>query len=459
MKPTTLSRLSQWMGIHSDEPTEVSSVVIDSRQAGPGSLFVALPGQRTDGHNFAAQALEQGASVLVSRPEFEGKRVLKVADTLTALQSLARSYLKQHGAKVVAVTGSNGKTTTKDMTAAVLSSEILTHSSHGNFNNEIGLPLSILAMDGLCDVLVLEMGMRGPGQISALTDIAPPDVGVITNIGPVHLELLGSLDAVADAKGEMLQAVGPKGIAVLNKDDALVREQWRKHRCPVLWTSAENRDAGLYASDVSVDATGRAGFTAHFEGDSSRVQLPVAGTHNISNALLALGAGICLGVDLDCGTAALTAATISPRRLDIYPSQNGCLVINDAYNASPASMRSAMETAAMCRVDGQKLAVVGDMLELGEECPRAHRELGGQLAAAFDTVLFVGRYGGFVGEGLSEAGFPSDRFFWVAAVSDAEEILKAEIKSGDLVLLKGSRGVELERLEPLLERNNDHVDL
>lgn len=451
MKAIPLWLAAQWMGSACSSRRDISHVTIDSREAGPHSLFFALPGTRVDGHRFVDEVLALGGCAVVSEDVGSSSQVIKVDDTLQALQRLARCYLAEQQPLVVGITGSNGKTTTKDFTAAVLQGNYSVHATAGNYNTEIGLPLTILGMEEHHNALVLEMGMRGAGQIAALTAIAPLDVGVITNIGPVHLELLGSLDAVAAAKGEILTGIKSSGVAVLNGDDERVRAQWQLWGGHAVWASSFQDNQDVYASDLQIDPFGYPEFVVHYQGTSSPVKLSLPGRQNVSNAVLALAVGVVCGVPLEAGTHALAAASSSPMRMQIVRGQTGCVVINDAYNASPASMEAAIATAAQMQAAGAKIAVLGDMLELGDLAPSSHIEAGQQAAQVFDEIIFVGRFGGFFREGLLREGFSMDGFAWVNKTVDAMDWVQQRSKRGNLILLKASRGVGLEVLLPTLE--------
>ncbi len=451
MKRTPLAVAARWLGVQCSSERAISHVTVDSRQVGPGSLFFALPGSRTDGHQFVEEVLAAGGCAVVSQFVTDDPHVMTVDDTLQAMQTLATHYLSQHNPLVVGITGSNGKTTTKDFTKAVLSSKYCVHATAGNFNNEIGVPLTILSMDEPDDALVLEMGMRGSGQIAALTKMAPLDVAVITNIGPVHLELLGSLEAVADAKGEILRGLKPGGTAVLNGDDQRVREQWEVWRGPAFWTSSFQQNQDLFASDLQIDSRGYPEFNVHFRNTTQRVRLPLPGRHNVSNAVAALGVGVQCGIPLDQGADALQTASSSPMRMEVFTVSTGCLVVNDAYNASPASMEAALSTVEQMGAVGIKAGVLGDMLELGGLAPASHAQAGRHAAKVFDEILYVGRLGGFFREGLLEEGFPMEKFEWVTKVDDAVQWVKLRVEPGNIILFKASRGIGLESLLPVVE--------
>ncbi|HHY10789.1 MAG TPA: UDP-N-acetylmuramoyl-tripeptide--D-alanyl-D-alanine ligase, partial [Firmicutes bacterium] len=305
MEALTLSEIAKLTGGEANGAGTVGHVTIDSRLAKPGSLFVALPGEKVDGHQFVGEVLSQGGFALVKKGAHPGPGIVEVEDPLVGLQKLAKAYLKRFNIPVIAVTGSNGKTSTKDMIAQVLRARYVVHSTLGNYNNEIGVPLTVLSLKDHHEVLVVEMGMRGLGEIEHLTKICPPDLGVITNIGPVHLELLGSMGNIAQAKGELLEALGPEGTAVLNGDDPSVRGQARSFRGKTIYYGLDVANH-LIASSINPDAAGHASFQVSFEeGQAVQLRLAVPGVHNVWNACAALAVGLELGIPLEKGAQAL----------------------------------------------------------------------------------------------------------------------------------------------------------
>jgi UDP-N-acetylmuramoyl-tripeptide--D-alanyl-D-alanine ligase len=401
--------------------------VIDSRAAGPGDLFVGLPGERVDGGRFAAQALEAGAwGVLVGAerardlPPGAGA-VIAADDPLAALGALARAWRRELGAAVIGVTGSVGKTSTKDLLAAMLAPQRATVASRANFNTEIGLPLEVLAAPAGTEVLVLEMAMRGFGQIAELAAIAEPDVGVITNIGPVHLEQVGSLDGVARAKGELLGGLREGGAAVVPAGEATL-EPWIR-------------------PDLEVSRFGPGGDVA-FDGDAVvargkrlDLELPFTAAHQRTNALAAVAAALAVGVR----PQGRVAANFSALRGERVALPSGAEIINDCYNANPLSMRAALDDLAAQAPAGRRVAVLGDMLELGPEEERHHREVGEHAArSGVDVLVAVGPRAA-----VAAAAFDGESH----AVEDAgaaAELAAGLLRRGDLALVKGSRGVGLE---------------
>jgi UDP-N-acetylmuramoyl-tripeptide--D-alanyl-D-alanine ligase len=401
---------------------------MDSREVGPGDLFVGLPGSRADGGRFAAGALEAGAwGVLVGpswAPGLSGGAVLMADDPLAALGRLARGWRRALGARVIAVTGSVGKTSTKELLAALLAPARRVVASRANFNTDIGMPLEILAAPPGTDVLVLEAAMRGFGQIADLAAISEPDVGVITNIGPVHLEQVGSLEGVARAKAELLSDVD---VAVVPAGEALLD--------PYLagLTVVRFGDGG----DVWLD-----GDTVVASGERLDLELGFAARHHRVNALAAVAAALAVGVrpsgQVEAPTGGLRGERVS--------LEGGAVVINDCYNASPLSMRAALEELSAEPASGRRIAVLGDMLELGEREAELHREVGREAAAfGVDLLITVGpRAAAMLDEFDGESYAVADAF---EAASLAGELVEA----GDVMLVKGSRGVGLEVVAEALE--------
>jgi UDP-N-acetylmuramoyl-tripeptide--D-alanyl-D-alanine ligase len=445
-------------------------ITIDSRRAGPGDLFVGLRGGRSDGGEFAVQALQAGAWGVLVTPEHardaadagvEGN-VLAHPDPLAGLAALARAWRRELGAKgmrVVAITGSTGKTSTKDILAAILSAELRTVSSPQNFNTEIGLPLAILAAPSDTEVLVLEMAMRGAGQIAELTAIAEPDVGLIVNVGPVHLELLGTLEAIAAAKAELIAGLREGATVVIPVDEPLLAPHLRAELRTVTFGDGGDFALELAPSAEPTDPAGQGSLVVIREARSPQ-QPPAHGTgaaaaaagerivlepsfrqeHNVRNLLAAVAAARALGVAAH-GPLNVRFSALRGERLVL---DGGVVLINDCYNANPMSMRAAIDDLAEM-APARRVAVLGDMLELGPEAPRFHREIGEHASArGVELLVTVGTMGAqtrsaFSGEAHS-----------VADAQGAAELLKGLLREGDTVLVKGSRGVGLERVAEVL---------
>ncbi len=428
-------------------------VVIDSRLATPDALFVALPGDRVDGHDFAATAAAGGATAaLVSRPTGANLTEIQVDDPLRALAALARAQVdaaRARGLRTVAITGSSGKTSTKDLLAQVLEAAGPTVAPRGSFNNEIGAPLTALKVTPETRYLVAEMGARGPGHIRSLTGIVPPDVGVVCNVGSAHLGEFGSVDGIAQAKGELVEAVPADGWAVLNADDPRVLAMAPRTSGRVLLVSPTARpesEHAVWAEDVQADGQERYGFALCATGAQPQpVQLQVTGLHMVANAVCAAGAAVALGVPLDVVAEALSGATTrSAWRMEVRERPDGVTIVNDAYNANPDSVRAALDTVsrmAAARPNARLFAVLGDMLELGPNAAEEHSAIGRYAGeAGADLVLAIGEHADELVSGAVAGGADARR---VDEKTEAAAQL-ADLRRGDVVLVKASRGVGLE---------------
>ncbi len=432
--------------VGADPATPVTSVVIDSRAAGPGALFAALPGSHADGHDYAPAALAGGAAgVLAARP-VPVAHVL-VDDVVAGLSRLAAAQRELLvGTRVVAVTGSSGKTTTKDLLAAVLERGGECVSATGSFNNEIGTPLTMLRAGVATRFLVLEIGARGPGQVAALAAVARPHAGVVLNVGSAHVGEFGSPDAIAATKGELAEAASD--YVVLNHDDTRVRAMADRARARVLMVSATGSPAAdLRAERVEVGPDGRARFSVRWEGAAADVALQVLGAHQVANALAAAAVGVAEGLDLAVVADALgEAAPRSRWRLELTRTPGGVTVLNDAYNANPESMRAALDTLlALAGTSARPIAVLGEMRELGEESPAAHADLGRLVARSGVAVLVVVGAGARAIHDAANAERPG-MSSWVPEARAAGELLGGVVSAGDVVLVKASRLAGLEQV-------------
>jgi UDP-N-acetylmuramoyl-tripeptide--D-alanyl-D-alanine ligase len=430
---------------------EVTSVAIDSRDVVPGSLFVALPGERTDGRRFVPAAFANGAAGVLVRDglDVDGPAVY-VRSTGEALMMLARDERARSEARVIAVTGANGKTSTKDMTAAVCSARYRTHASKESFNNEVGLPVTILGAAPDTEIVVAEMGARHVGDVAILCGIARPDLAVVTNVGVAHLEVFGSWERIVQASAEPVEALGPGGVAILNADDAVVAGYAERCEGRVV-TFGVTPDADIRAEDVALDSDGRASFVLTFTGDRVPVTLAVPGQHMVSNALAATAAGVTCGVTLAACGDALSRAVVSPWRMETFTTPDGVRIVNDAYNANPESMAAALRAARWMAGDGHLIAVLGAMAELGPIASREHERIG-ELAARIrvDRLIAVGALARPIATAGVREGVEPDN---VASYDDPDQALddvRRSARPGDLVLFKGSRVVGLERLAEAL---------
>ncbi|TAM89901.1 MAG: UDP-N-acetylmuramoyl-tripeptide--D-alanyl-D-alanine ligase [Jatrophihabitans sp.] len=424
-------------------PTAVvtGTVEFDSRRVGPGGLFLALRGDRVDGHDFVPAALAAGAvAALVTRP-VPGPHIL-VADGLAALAALAARVVRRLPATVVGVTGSSGKTSTKDLLAQLLGRLGPTVAPPGSFNNELGHPYTVLRAGTDTRFLVLENSARGIGHIRYLAAIAPPRIGVVLNVGSAHLGEFGSREAIARAKGELVEALPADGLAVLNADDPLVLGM-RGRTAARVRTFGRDPGADVRAEAVRADDLGRAGFTLVTQGTRAPVRLRLVGAHHIGNALAAAAVATECGMTVPEAADALTAAgPVSHWRMEVTERPDGAVVINDAYNANPESMRAALETLAAIAAarSARPVAVLGEMAELGPQGPTEHARTG-RLAVELGIARLVA-----VGEAARAYDTGTTGFRWVPDAAAALALLRAEIGPGDVVLVKASRAASLERI-------------
>ncbi|HEX6989148.1 MAG TPA: UDP-N-acetylmuramoyl-tripeptide--D-alanyl-D-alanine ligase [Bacillota bacterium] len=437
-----------------DPSTAVTGVSIDSRTLRPGDAFVALPGSRSDGHAFAAEAAARGAAALiVSRWPLPGALprplpVILVDDTLAALTRWAAAHRRRFDVPVVGVTGSVGKTTTKEMVAAVVGRRLRVLKSPGNFNNEIGVPLGILAWEQAHGAAVFELAMRGPGEIRRLCDLVQPGIGVVINVREVHLEGLGSLEAVAAAKAELIQALPASGAAVLNADDPLVRAMAARTGARLV-TFGLSSDALVRAEGLADDHPFRISFTLVWPRGRAPVAIPAAGRHLVHNALAAAAVALVLGLPAGDVVDGLAAFRPADRRLAIH-EVDGVTVIDDTYNASPTSLRAALDAAARLPRAGRLVVVLGDMLELGPAAGRAHREAGAWMAAEADLFLAVGAETAAAVAEARRCGMAPGAAQHFADRRELTEALRGLVREGDVVLVKGSRGMAMDEVADAL---------
>lgn len=422
--------------------------VVDSRRVTPGSLFVAVAGEHVDGHDFVDAALAAGAVATLATRAVPGPHVI-VEDPVEALGRLAQArlaVLREHGGlDVVAITGSQGKTSVKDLVAHVLATHGPTVAPEGSFNNELGVPLTVLRAGADTRHLVLEMGARGIGHIAHLCRIAPPDVAVALNVGSAHAGEFGSLERTAQAKGEIVEALGEGGTAVLNADDHRVAAMASRTRGRIV-TFGRAGDVRL-VGDVTLDDAGHPHFTAEVDGTEYDVTVPQLGRHHAMNALATLAIATSVGVPAaDAVRALATAGAHSPMRMERHETASGAVVVNDAYNANPESMAAALQALAEL-APGRGVAVLGEMLELGEDSDAAHERVGALAASlGLARVVAVGDGAAAIARGAGTIGTA------VPDVDAAVETVAASLGAGDVVLVKASRGVRLERVADALLR-------
>jgi UDP-N-acetylmuramoyl-tripeptide--D-alanyl-D-alanine ligase len=449
----TLGELADFCGgaLRGARDVAIDTVSTDTRALGPGALFVAVRGETYDGHDYAADALAHGAAaVLVSRASAApaGAAAIVVGDTVAALGELARAHRARFAGPVIGITGSNGKTTTKELCASVLEAAgRRVRRTPGNLNNHIGLPLSVLALSPEDEVLVVEMGMNHEGEIDHLARIAEPTVGAITNIAPAHLGPLGSLEAIARAKGELYARIRPSGVAVVNADDPnCVAQSARFAGTKLRFATAA--DADLRARSVRSES-GASRYTLECGAGSAEIRMGAPGLHLVEDGLCAAAAALAsgaLGADaIGAIRKGLESFTGVPGRAALRVSPDGLRLLDDTYNANPHSVARALETLAQLRAGQRAVAVLGDMLELGDQSEALHAEAGRKAAAVgVDVLVAVGALGREIARGAREAGLASTHE--CDDPDAAAELVRKHARAGDVVLVKASRGMRLERV-------------
>jgi len=423
------------------------SVVIDSREIKPDSVFFAIKGERLDGHQFVSQALETARGAVVSQvPENvpADKGIIRVADTTVALQNLARSIRQRYDFTLIAITGSAGKTTTKEMIATLAGSERRTFKSWGNFNNLIGCPLCIDNTPDDAEVVVSEMGMNHKGEIAQLAGLTHPDVGVYTNIGPVHIEFFGTIEKIAEAKRELLENVKPGGTIVLNADNPYVMNISRGFEGRKI-TYGIDHDADFRG--VNIRERGLLGTSFEVSGHTFELSLP--GRHNLENLLAAIAAARSIGISWEGISRGVQALKPAYHR-GIILDAGGATIYDDTYNSNPYALGRALTLLDQADVAGRRIAVIGDMLELGDKELDYHRDAGRAIPKSVDTVIGVGKRSRALLEGAAEAGFENETLHHFDDARGAGDFLQTFIRPGDLVLIKASRGIGLDRIVNML---------
>ena len=450
-----------------------SEAVIDSRLASEGSLFVALPGEKVDGHRFINQAVRTGAiAALVNRaqvaglaldaphavvtPEGGGLAEAKAGDvllvavenSLAALQRLAAYHRGLFTPTVIGITGSVGKTSTKEVVASVLRRKYRTLKNPRSYNNETTMPIALLELNGDHDVAVLEMGIYGPGDLTLLTSIARPLIGIVTNVGPSHMERMGSIDAVAQAKSELVQALPAEGIAILNYDDERVRAMAGLTKARV-FSYGLDPAADIWADQIVSRGLEGIAFRAHHAGESVTLKLPLLGRHSVHTALAAAAAGLVLGLGWDAIVEGLRDESAQLRLLAV-PGINGAILIDDTYNASPVSTLAALNLLA--DLDGRRIAVLGDMLELGPVEEESHRQVGRRAAETVQLLIVVGQRARWIGEEAVEYGMAPASVVTAQTNAEVVDLLRPLLQPGDYVLLKASRGAAMDDVVASLQQ-------
>lgn len=455
----TIRELAEMIRCEADNTAanvEFAGVSTDSRTVQPGNLFIPLVGETHDGHEYAKQAVESGAAAVLWQADREGAPagvpIIRVQDTLAALQELAAAYRRQLSVRIIGVTGSNGKTTTKDMIAACLATTYKVHKTQGNLNNHIGLPLTLLAMDEDTQMAVLEMGMSGLGEIELLSKIAAPETAVVTNIGEAHLMQLKSRERIAQAKLEILAGMPADGLLIYNGDEPLIIQTLESMDVPA---SMLRFRFGEQASNDYYPV----GIMQHQQSTSFKlnvpfspvITIPLPGKHNVLNALAAVAASKYMGVAEADIVKGLSELRVTGMRSEFLKAASGATVINDAYNASPTSMRAAIKMLQDLSARGRKIAVLGDMLELGERAEEFHREIGRLLDPdQIDYVLTYGKLAAYIAEEAAQR-YPEGHVRTYTDKTELAAALAGLMTESDLVLFKASRGMELEQIIRMIQ--------
>ncbi len=432
---------------------EINGVSTDTRTIKKGELFIPLVGEMFDGHYFVDEAIEKGASaVLIHRedakflPElFSEVAVVKVADTLRALQDLASFQRNRFNIPVVAVTGSNGKTTTKDMIALVLSEKFKVLKTQGNLNNEIGLPLTLLGLEDSHEVAVVEMGMNHLGEIHRLAEIARPNIGVITNIGVSHIQNLGTRENILKAKMEIFDFFTSEDKAILNGDDEFLSKIANELPYQIKYYGTSDI-ASIKAQDIKLLGEQGISYNLNIEGEIHPMEIPIPGKHNVYNSLAAAAVGSIMGIAMADIAKSLKSYRPGNMRLNIFTTDSNIKVIDDVYNASPDSMKASIEVLKDLG-QGRKIAILGDMLELGDYSQKGHTEVGEVVAhKGIDILITVGQESKFIGTGASSCGMDNRNIIHLESNKDVIEYLDTLIEQGDRILVKGSRGMKMEEI-------------
>lgn len=456
------------------ENQRISQVVIDSRQAGPHALFIALPGERADGHDYVADAFERGASAaLIHRtldvqcqtldvekvksagPE-PGSLIpdtltlpicIQVADCLAGLQHLASYWRSKFNPRVIGITGSVGKSSTKELTWAVLCRKFKTLKNPGNLNNEIGLPLTLLGLDESYERVVLEMGMYDLNEIRALCAIARPHVGVVTNVGPTHLERLKTIERIAQAKAELVEALPADGVAILNQDDPFVRRM-AQHTQARVFTYGLTPEADLWAEDIESEGLEGIRFVLHYQAEVIHAKVPLLGRHSVHTALRAAAVGLVEEMAWQEIMSGLQDSSVQLRLVSVR-GISGATLLDDTYNASPISTIAALNL--LDDLSGRKIAVLGDMAELGDYEEEGHRKVGCRVADTADLLVTVGPRAHLIAAEARACGLPPDSVIEVETNEQAIAHLRQIVRSGDIVLVKGSRAMAMEQIVAALQ--------
>jgi UDP-N-acetylmuramoyl-tripeptide--D-alanyl-D-alanine ligase len=426
----------------------------DSRLVSKGNIFVALQGEKFDGHNFLQAALDKGAAGVLVHDEQKIKQtgvntapaVIKVADTLAALGDLAHEWRRKFSIQVIGLTGSSGKTTTKEMMAAIIGQKKNVMKTEGNLNNLIGLPQTIFRINDEYELVILEMGTNTHGEIKRLTQIAEPDIGLITNIGPAHLEGFGSIDGVREEKGDLFYNMDKNGIAIINLDDEHVRiiaEKWKGRRI----TFGMSSNADVSAKDIGKNSAKGMHFNLVIGAKMQKVEMKIIGSHHVYNALAAAAGAKAVGINDEMIVDGLKAFHPFSGRMEIIKLRNGAYLLDDSYNANPSSVREALMTLKDLKNHHNCYVFLGDMLELGAAADEMHRRIGMLIATIGVNALFLqGDFSAVTAAGAMEGGLLSQNIYFSSASEENMNYLKKNLKKGDWILVKGSRRMQMEKI-------------
>jgi len=456
MPRLTFSQLAEMIGgrVIQGGDAVSTNVVIDSREVKEGSAFFAIKGERLDGHTFLPQALQTAAGAVVSEvPENTDKPLIQVDDTTKALQKLASAIRDRFPVTLIGITGSAGKTTTKEMISTLLATEKRVHKSWGNFNNQIGAPLCVDNMPDEAEVIVSEMGMNHAGEIAEIAGLLKPNVGVYTNIAPVHIEFFGTIEGIAAAKRELLENVAPGGSIVINNDNEHVVRISKGFPGTIVTYAVDDAAAQFRATNIRERGLLGTRFTLAAEGNERELELVLPGRHNLDNLLAAIATARTVGISWE---------NIERGVRDVKPAYHrgvildwrGTTIYDDTYNSNPYALGRTLELMAQADVTGRRIAVIGDMLELGEQELQFHRDAGAAIPKSIDVVCGVGTRSQALLDGARGAGFGESQLRHFTDAEAAGAFLRAFVQPGDLVLIKGSRGVGLDRAIAVLERED-----
>lgn len=434
-----------------DTSIDISCINTDTRNIKKGELFIPLIGERFDGHDYINEAYEKGAYVVLSEKNLNSKDkpYIIVENTLKALHEIARYYKNKFSLSIVAITGSSGKTTTKDMVASVLAEKYEVLKTEGNLNNAIGLPLTLFRLNKKHQVAVLEMGMNSLGEIKTLAELVRPDIGIITNVGTAHIEKLKTRDNILKAKKELFTYFNTKNIAIINGDNDMLnkipKEAYRIQRFGI------KIDNNLRAYDVREDKENEIGFKTDIGNKTYEVIIPMPGIHNVYNALSAIAVGLELEMEMDEILAGIYKFKSSKHRMEIFTNGDNIRIINDAYNANPESMRAAIDVLKTYSRSSRTICILGDMFELGEKSKRLHRLLGEYITkAGIRKIITIGKHAKYIAKGAKNNGFSKKNIFTYESNSQALKHIRKIIKPKDSILIKGSRGMRMEEIVEFL---------